>query len=452
MKDGEPVPRIRGTDRLSAKLVEREMTPGLYTDGRGLAMVVERLKDRSIRRRWIFRYASPTHRPINPKTGTLQGWRREMGLGLVDDVPLAKVREIARGYREQVAAKVDPIDKKRADEAAERAESLAELERKKAKKAREQNTLLRVAREYHERKIEPERTDKHAGEWIASIENHIPVDMLDRFIGDITAKELLAVMLDLRTTVRETSRRVAQRLRIIFADAVLHELIPANPMLAIAHELRESRRDKAKHRTNHASLPYKDVPAFIRALRAEKGMAAKALEFLILTAGRTAEVIGATWSEIDLDAKTWTVLKERMKALEAHVVYLSPRAVEILKAVRAIGASYVFTNPLDPKKPLSNMSMLVLLKRMAYNGRTTAHGFRSSFSTWANETGAAKPDVIEAALAHREQDRIRAAYNRSEFIAERSKLLDAWAAFIDVKPTKVTDIVAARTKTRRKAA
>jgi integrase len=166
-------------------------------------------------------------------------------------------------------------------------------------------------------------------------------------------------------------------------------------------------------------------------LREQKGIAARALEFAVLTAARTGEVIGATWAELDLDAGLWTVPGSRMKGGEQHVVYLSQRAVEIVKAAKDYGGeTHVFPSPTDKAAALSNMAMLTLLRRMDADKRTTVHGLcRASFSTWANETGAARGEVIEACLAHREGDRVRAAYNRAQFAAERRALLAVWADF-----------------------
>jgi integrase len=163
-----------------------------------------------------------------------------------------------------------------------------------------------------------------------------------------------------------------------------------------------------------------------------EGVAARCLEFAILTAARTGEAIGAEWSEFDLDAGTWTVPPGRMKGGEPHTVYLPPRAVSIVKAQAGLDLRFVFPSPMLDSKPLSNMALLMQLRRMKIADETTVHGLcRSTFSTWANETDAARPDVIEACLAHREDDRIRAAYNRAQFAHERRALLVAWADYLD---------------------
>ena len=143
------------------------------------------------------------------------------------------------------------------------------------------------------------------------------------------------------------------------------------------------------------------------------GTAARALELALLTAARTSEVLGATWDEFDLDAAAWVIPGGRMKAHEEHVVHLSQQAVDLLRAQQAlkVGSNVVFPSPLDPERPLSNMAMLTTLGRLGLRDRTTVHGLcRATFSTWANETGAGRPDVVEACLAHDERDRVRRAY------------------------------------------
>ena len=171
------------------------------------------------------------------------------------------------------------------------------------------------------------------------------------------------------------------------------------------------------------------------ALRSAEGVAARCLEFAVLTAARTSEALLAEWTEFDLDAGTWTVPARRMKAKEEHVVYLSPRALEVLQAMQGGDARYVFPST-SPKadgsaRPMSNMAMLTTLGRLGYRDRTTVHGLaRATFSTWANETSAGRPDVVEACLAHEEGNRVRASYNRARFNDERRELLKAWAEFL----------------------
>jgi len=228
---------------------------------------------------------------------------------------------------------------------------------------------------------------------------------------------------------------VRQRLESIFDDCVVRKLCAGNPAAAIRRKLREAHR--GRERGQFAALDYSKAPELLQALRKIEGVSARCLEFAILTAARTGEAIAADWNEFDLEAAIWIVPAARMKGSEKHVVYLSPRAVEIVRA--QTGLRYVFPSPqqVGEGKPLSNMALLMQLRRMKVADETTVHGLcRSTFSTWANEAGAARPDVIEACLAHREGDRVRAAYNRAQFAQERRALLAAWAEYLDgTQPT-----------------
>jgi integrase len=218
---------------------------------------------------------------------------------------------------------------------------------------------------------------------------------------------------------------------------IKRDLIEVNPVTMLRGKLR--RMAVPKRVEPRPAMAFAEVPAFVATLRARPSIAALCMEFTILTAARTGEAIGATWPEFDLDAATWTVPAARMKGGEQHVVHLAPRAIAILRELQELGSAWVFPSPDDLLRPLSNMAMLTLLRRLKRTD-ITVHGFRSTFSTWANETGAARPDVIEACLAHREGDRIRAAYNRSKFTSERRALLEVWAGYIDSTPAQ-TNVV-----------
>lgn len=398
---------------------------GDLADGGGLVLSV-----RAGRAAWTLRYTAPS------------GRRREMGLGIVHRASLAQAgealttaRELAQEARDLLKRGADPLDardQRRAD--ARAAEAAA-----KEQRAVQHWTLARCAREYHERIIEPTRSTKHAAQWIASLENHLSAALWHTPIADVTAPELLralrAVKPHARATddgvsLRETVRRVRQRLDAIFEDAMFHRRTGANPAAAIKRKLSEGTA-KRQAKRGHRALPYKDAPAFMARLRAMPGIAARALEFAILSTARTSEVIKATWSEFDLPAALWTVPAERMKAGEPHTVRLSARAVEVLNAQVGIDERWVFPSPMKAAAPLSNMAMLATLDRLGVRAQTTVHGLcRKTFSTWANDTGAARPDVIEACLAHKELDRIRAAYNHATFDDERRELLRAWSEFL----------------------
>ncbi len=406
--------------QLTVKAVQNA-EDGDLSDGGGLLL---RVSGESAS--WVFRYTAAT------------GKRREMGLGVArrgsaaqagDALTLA--RGLAHAAREQLALGVDPIDERDGRRATAQAADLA----KTAEARRQRATLARIAREYHARVIEPTRTGKHAAQWIASLEHHVPEAIWHAPIDTITPPQLLEALMGVRALadsevkVPETLQRVRQRLDAVFEDAMFHGHCGKNPAAAIKRKMQEG-LGKRK-RGQFSALPYRDAPAFIVRLREQEGVAARCLEFSMLTIARTGESIGATWPEFDIDGAQWTVDGERMKGGETHTVYLVPRVVEILREQLKLGSSYAFPSPTLEDAPLSNMGMLTLLKRMKVQDRTTVHGLcRATFSTWANESGAARPDVIEACLAHQEGNKIRAAYNRAQFLEERRALLEAWADFL----------------------
>jgi integrase len=385
----------------------------------------------------LFRFTAP------------DGRRREMGLGVLQRVNLAEVaqrlslvRVEVAGYREQLRQAVDPLEQKKADQ--ERAR--AALQVRKADEQRERATLARVARDYHERVIEPNRSSKHGAQWIQSLETHVPTEIWHAPIATIEPADLIDFLAKLQAKVPETASRVRQRLDAVFDDAIFRKLCSSNPATAVKRKLRETK--VRRQRGHFAALPYPDAPRFMAGLRQREGIAARALEFGMLTAARTSEVIGARWSEFNVEAALWTVPAERMKGGEAHAVYLSPRAVDIVRAQVGLDPVYVFPSPSLNGEALSNMGMLTLLRRMDADGETTVHGLcRATFSTWANDTGIARPDVIEACLAHREGSLVRAAYNRAQFAAERRALLQAWASYLD----GVTDAANEPSATERSA-
>ena len=315
------------------------------------------------------------------------GRRREMGLGACQRTsrrrrgsqprPRAGAGPRARAL---LLSGTDPIDHREAQRVAARAE--AEAKKLDAKKA--QLTLLRAARDYHERVIEPSRSAKHSAQWIASIEGP-PADdrtddqaagrakldiLLAQPIDEVSAPELLDAIIELRQRTPETADRVVQRLAAVFDDCQFRGTCRGNPARAIRKKLSEAGRGRSRGQL--AALPYREAPAFMRELGQRQGIAARALEFAVLTASRTGEVVGATWPEFDLDEASWVVPAARMKGGEEHRVHLTARAVEILKAMQALKQPYVFPNPRLDGEPLSNMAMLTVLQAhgcgQAHNG------------------------------------------------------------------------------------
>jgi integrase len=379
---------------------------------------------------WVLRYTSPA------------GKRREMGLGIAHRVNVAQAgqslttaRQMAHEARELLRQGIDPLDAREA-----RRQALRDAEAaRKADQSREHWTLARCARDYHERVIERTRTGKHSAQWISSLEHHLPAALWRAPIGSITPPALLEALMAATPHERarrpgdlgETLRRVRQRLDSVFEDAAFFGRCTTNPAAAIKRKLREQR--PANERGELLALDYHLAPALMARIRSMPGTAARCLEFAVLTASRTSEALLASWDEFDVDRGVWTIKAERMKAGEAHFVPLSARALDLVKAQAGQTTALVFPTPQAGRegKPLSNMALLATLDRLGVREKTTVHGLcRATFSTWANDTEAARPDVVEACLAHREADLVRAAYNRASFNQQRRDLLAAWSVYL----------------------
>lgn len=253
-----------------------------------------------------------------------------------------------------------------------------------------------------------------------------------RQLDQIDTPDVLRVLAPIWLTKPETARRVRQRIGTVldWAKAAGHRS-GENPVEGVAKGL-PKQGDRDEH---HAALPYADVPNFITRLRAsEAGEGSRlAFEFLILSAARTGEVLGARWDEINVTERLWTVPAGRMKAKREHRVPLGKRNLAILTRARelATGSDLVFPGRSD-EKPLSNMVFLMLLRRMGLS--ITAHGFRSSFRDWAGERTSLPREVAELALAHAFENRVEAAYARSDLLERRSDLMEQWAVYVESDP------------------
>jgi len=383
----------------------------------------------------VIRINGPKATAVLRFTSPVTGTRREMGLGRLRRDTLAAAGEAltaARNAAEQarrlIGQQRDPIDERDRDR---NDDSWFEPESEETPKPIHRVTLRRYANAYHGKHVEPMRTPKHAQQWINSIEQHVPAALLNSCIDRITAAELLDALVPIMRAVPETGSRVYQRLATIFDAAVIEGLRRDNPATPIRRELRK--RAGRRVRGNFASMPYHQTQAFVKRLRKAEGNAARCLEFAILTASRTAEALTAQWDEFDREARTWTVPADKMKSRERHVVYLADRVIEILQGQAGQSETFVFPSTVGRDAPMSNMALAMTLRRLGVKA-ATVHGFRSTFSTWANELAIARPDVIEAALAHREENLVRRAYNRSEFLTERRALMIAWDNFLAGRP------------------
>ncbi|MAX47585.1 MAG: integrase [Rhodospirillaceae bacterium] len=379
---------------------------GLHADGDKLYLQVDSKIDA---RSWIFRY--PNRKP------DLKSATRYMGLGPYPSVSLKEARRLAETCRAMVRAGLDPLDERER----ERREALAQTAKA--------HTFRECAEKYMESKGPEWQSLKHAKQWRATLETYAYPVLGSLDIQAVDVGLVLAVLEPIWNEKRETARRVRGRIELILDSARVRELREGeNPARWKGHlDQLLSKRSRLSVR-NHPALPYSEIGDFMTALEGQEGVAAMGLQFLILTACRTGEVIGARWSEIDMDGMTWTVPGERMKAGKPHRVPLWDRPIQILKKMNETRLSdYVFPG-MRPKAPLSNMAFAALLKRMKY-GHITTHGFRSTFRDWAAESTAYPNEVCEQALAHTIANRNEAAYRRGDLFDKRRRLMNDWATY-----------------------
>ena len=347
-----------------------------------------------------------------------------MGLGPVHTIGLAEARARALDCRRLLLDGIDPIDSRNAERAAERVARADEL------------TFQHCAEKYIEAHRAGWKNAKHADQWSNTLATYAyPVfDALP--ISAIDTTLVMKVLEPIWTTKTETASRIRGRIESVLDWAAVRGYhFGENPARLKGHLdallPKRSRVQKVKH---HPALPHGDLAAFMQKLRAEDGTAARALEFLILTATRTNEVIGATWQEFDLDERVWTIPAERMKMGKEHRIPLAARAIVLMKSQQEVRrGDYVFPGARD-NKPLSNMAMLQLLERMNRDD-ITVHGFRSTFRDWAGETTHYPREVCEAALAHGIKDKAEAAYARGDLFAKRAALMQDWADFVIAEPS-----------------
>jgi len=377
---------------LSAVRVRNLNVPGRYADGNGLYLVVEP----SGAKRWLLRIV-------------VQGRRRDIGLGGLSLVGLAEAREKALAYRKLAREGGDPL-----------------AERRRVKVVIP--TFAEAAEAVHAEHKASWKNEKHAAQWISTLTTYALPFIGEKKLNEIGTPDVLKVLSPIWLSKPETSRRVRQRMGTVFdwAKAAGHRS-GENPIDGVEKGL-PKQPEKSNH---HEALPYVDVPAFVMELRSldSDEIVRLAFEFLILTASRTGEVVGARWSEIDLKQKLWIIPGKRMKAGREHRVPLVARTEEILAQVKLHAASseYVFPGR-TYEKPISNMAFLMLIRR---SKRTiTAHGFRSSFRDWASEATSFPREVAEMALAHTVENKVEAAYRRGDLLEKRREMMAAWASFV----------------------
>ena len=356
-------------------------------------------------RSWLFRY-------------TLNGKTRHMGLGSLAVISLADARTAAIECRRLCHAGVDPIEHRKASRTEARLATARAM------------TFDDCANRYMAAHAVGWRNSKHRAQWVATLRTYVTPVFGSLPVQTIDTGLIMRVLEPIWTIKPETASRVRGRIEVILNWAKTHGFRQGeNPARWRGHlENLLPSRSRVQKIEHHAALPYSDVGVFMCDLRERAGVAAAALEFLILTAARTSEVIGARWEEMNLSTRTWVVPAERMKARAIHRVPLSNAALVVLERMRVIQQDeFVFPSTKKGKR-LSNMALLVLLRRMKRTDLTT-HGFRSTFSDWAAECTNFPREVAEIALAHTISNKVEAAYRRGDLFDKRCRLMDAWAEY-----------------------
>ena len=400
---------------LSPLAVKRLSRPGIHPVG-GAAGLLLRISDTG-RRYWVWR-------------GRVGGRRREAGIGPYPEVSVAQARQVAAEMRLKARQGIDPIAERQAAQDALRAAQAKAL------------TFDLAARRYLAAKEGEFRNAKHRKQWQSTLERYASPIIGALAVDRIELAHIVQVLEPIWRSKTETASRLRGRLEKVLDYATVRGFRDgANPARWKGNlDAILPAPSKLKQVTHHRALAIDDAPAFLAALRERDGIAARALEFLILTAGRSGEVRGAQWPEIDLQARTWTLPPERMKARQEHVVPLSAPAVALLETLpRTEGREQVFPAPRGEQ--LSDMALSAVMRRMDVDA--TPHGLRSTFRDWCSERTAYAHEVAEKALAHTIPSAVERAYRRGDLLTKRRRLMDDWAAFLEA-PSPAGEVVRIR--------
>ncbi len=381
----------RQLNRLSAVALGSIKRPGRHADGGNLYLSISPNGGR----RWVFLYR-------------WHGKPTEMGLGSVNSISLKQARELAATARAQVAMGISPLVEKRRNRQAV-------------------PTFGECADDFVKTNRSQWKNDKHIAQWSSTLETYA-TPIWNRPVNEIETHDILQILKPLWQSKQETASRVRGRMERVLAAATARGYRTGQNPAQWKHHLEHQlpKRNKLS-RGHHAALPFSAIPAFIAQLREHNGSSARALEFTILCAARTGEVLGAEKEEFDFKNRLWTVPRERMKAGREHRVPLSEQALAIAEvAAGDAEASFLFPG-MKPEKPLSNMAMTKVLKRLDIDA--TVHGFRSSFRDWVAEQTAFPNEVAEAALAHTIKNAAEAAYRRGDLLEKRREMMQAWADY-----------------------
>jgi len=391
---------------------------GKHEDGGGLRLVVSKTGAK----KWVFRF-------------TVNGKRREMGLGSISETDLGDARDLARIYRKKAKKGIDPIEYREQEEEA------------KQREATTAPTFTSVAAKFILAHRRGWKNKKHRFQWTATLKTYARPVIGEKPVDQISTEDILKILSSIWTTKTETAKRVQGRIENVLDFASAHQYRDQmNPARWRGHldKLlpKPSKVSTVKH---HPAMPFDKLPAFWVELSEKSSVSASALQLLILTATRTSEVLNATWDEIDFDKSVWTIPVERMKSKRKHQIPLSEAALDVLKSLpRMADNPYVFPGEQD-YKPLSNMALLQLMRKAGYGvkgkrGSYVPHGFRSSFRDWSGEVSSFPRDVCEMALAHSIQDKTEAAYRRGSLFTKRRKMMDEWSDYVTTRPAEVVQM------------
>jgi len=412
---------------LSALAVFKIKQPGYHTVGGvdGLYLQV-----RGCSRSWILRVSVGTR--INHQGHSVLR-RRDMGLGSFPEVSLAEARDKARQMRQLLRDGVDPLEQKRRESEA------ARIQQAKIKTFQEcaQAVITNKTREF--------KNAKHAAQWESTLQTYAYPVIGKKAVSAITKADIVAVLEPIWESKSETASRVRGRIEAVLDYAKAMEYLEGDNPAAWKGTLEPILGKVKRKKKSHPALPYAETGIFLSELRKRAGITPRALEFAILTAARTNEVLGAAWDEFDMRSKVWTIPAERMKALKPHRIPLSKAACNLLqKLPRVEGTPYVFPAPKNGK--LSDMALTGVIRNMhqsaidegrkgfldpKQNRVATTHGFRSTFRDWTAEQTNYPRQVCEQALAHKLPDEVEAAYLRTDYLEKRASLMQEWAEFCE---------------------
>jgi integrase len=401
---------MRKTKRLKALDVERATEPGMYFDGANLLLRVAPGGSKQ----WVLRFR-------------LHGRRRHLGLGGFPAVSLLQARKRAELMRDEIFLGKDPVAVR------QEARLAAKVEKAKA------ITVKEACERYIAAKRSEWSSEVHATQWASSLRDHVYPLIGSLPVSSVDTATVMSVLTPIWTTIPQTASRVRNRLEKVLGWATTSRYREgSNPAAWRAHleNLLPAPAKLAKQQ-HFVALDYKKLPEFMTQLRGIEGMPARALEFAILCASRTGEVLGADWSEIDLQARTWTISAERMKAGREHKIPLGTAALAVLEALPGPRTGLVFGK-------LRPGSMLDLIRRKI-GSTASVHGFRSAFSDWAHETTSYPAELIELSLAHRVGNKVAEAYRRGPMLVKRTQLMAAWADHCAGKPGATVHVLHAST-------